>query len=392
MLRLTLYLAVLLALPAALLGLNWLFATRRTDLALLEAGPVRRLGRWYRALWLRTGAELGGWPHVVDRALGTHRAHLPASTWETVWTHDRCTLSRIEESPGGGPAVLLVHSLISKPWILDLTEQRSLARAVRDAGFDTYLLDWGDFTRADATNDLSHYANVLMQAEKQVLATNARSHVHLVGYCLGGTLCLARVAARRHDDIASLSLVATPWDFDVPSTMHTVLSHPLLKPVFFLDGSSGVPGSLVRESFHILRPQALRTVGTLIARRRDASFRQSYDPLARWIWEHRRLPGALLFDLVRLFRTNDLLEGRMEIAGDIARLSDVRAPVSLFIAERDHIVPSGSAHAAAVDELEVEVHAIPSGHVSMICGSAAREVMWPRLIASIRTAEERVRA
>ena len=299
-------------------------------------------------------------------------------------------LSRIEGSPRGGPAVLLVHSLISKPWILDLTEERSLARALRAAGFDTYLLDWGDFTRADATNDLSHYANVLMQAEKQVLATSGRSRVHLVGYCLGGTLCFARAAARRHDDVASLSLVATPWDFDVPSTMHTVLSHPLLKPVFFLDGSSGVPGALARESFHILRPQALRTVGALIARRRDADFRRSYDALARWIWEHRRLPGALFFDLVRLFRTNDLLEGRMEIGGDVARASDVSVPVSVFIAERDHIVPSGSAHAVAVDGLEAEMNTVPSGHVSMICGSAAREVMWPRLIASIRAAEERL--
>lgn len=347
--------------------------------------------RWYRALWLRAGAAAAGWPHIVDRVLGTKRARVPASHWEPVWQHDGSTLSRIEDSPSGGPAVLLVHSLISKPWILDLTEERSLARALRDAGLDVYLLDWGDFSHADAPNDLSHYANVLMQAEKQVLDSSGWSRVHLVGYCLGGTLCLARAAARRHDHVASLSLIATPWDFEVPSALHTILSHPLLKPVFFLDGSSGVPGPVVREGFHVLRPQALRTVGALLARRRDPAFRQSYDALARWIWEHRRLPGALFFDLVRLFRTNDLMEGRIEVAGELARTSDVRVPVSIFVAERDHIVPSGSAHAVATMEgLRVQVHAIPSGHVAMICGSAARDVMWPQLIDSINNAEAKI--
>jgi polyhydroxyalkanoate synthase len=390
MIRLGIYLALALAIPSLLLGLVWVIAPRRTDRSFVSAGAVRRGLRWYRSLWPRTGAAIAGWPHLIDRALGTPRAPLPATPWDVVWEDGKVRLYRIEGSPDGGIPLLVVHSLISQPWILDLTEERSLLRALRDAGFDTYLLDWGNFDVTEANNDLSHYANVLMRAEDQVLAKTGSKHIHLAGYCLGGTLCLARAAARRHDHIASIALIATPWDFAVPSPLHTVMSHPLLKPVTLLDGSSGVPGSVVREGFHLLRPQALRSVMGFVNQRKDPAFRRSYDALARWVWEHRRLPGALFFDLVDLFRNNALFEGRLEIAGELARLSDVRAPVGVFVAERDHIVPSGSSHAlTSAEGLEVDMFTIPSGHVSMICGSAARDVMWPRLIEWIAKHDER---
>ncbi|HWC13669.1 MAG TPA: alpha/beta fold hydrolase [Actinomycetota bacterium] len=370
----------------ALLGLWWVFATRKTDRSLIEAGPVRRLLRWYRALWLRGAAQIAAWPHLIELAFGAHRDAMRPTGADPVWQQDKIRVTRVEGSRDG-PVVLVVHSFVSKPWILDLLPDRSFVGALAAAGFDTYLLDWGDFDRTDATRDLSYYASVLMRAEAAVLQHASAERLSLVGYCLGATLCLARLGARNHDHVDSAALVAVPGDFGVPSGIEQLMSHHMLKPAFLLDAASCVPAALVRESFHILRPQALRTVLAFVARRKDREFRRSYSALSRWIWEHRPLPGALFFDLVDLFRTNALLEGRLEVAGEIVRLSDIDTRVGVFVADRDHIVPSGSSHSlASVAGMNAEVFNFASGHVSMVSGGTAQKDMWPRLHGWIRSA------
>src|SRR5687767_12991173 len=100
---------------ATLIGVSWLLASRKTDRSLLRVGPITRGLRWYRSLWLRAATNIAGWPHLVDRSLGTHRASVMASPSDVVWKDGKATLTRLRTGPKGGPAVLVVHSLISKP-------------------------------------------------------------------------------------------------------------------------------------------------------------------------------------------------------------------------------------------------------------------------------------
>lgn len=304
---------------------------------------------------------------------------------EVVWTSNKTALYRLSGPNATGVPVLVVHSLVSQPWILDLMPERSFLAALGQEGFDVFLLDWGNPDRSDAQNDLSHYANLLMDAEKKVIELTGKEKLHLVGYCLGATLCLARLGARTHPLVASAALIAAPGDFGVPSGLQKLLSHRMLKPAYFLDASACVPSALVRESFHVLRPQALRTVRALMANRKDETYRRAYGALSRWVWQHRNLPGALFFDLVDLFRSNSLVEGHLEVAGEIARLQDIDVPLGVFVADRDHIVPSGSSHALrTVPGLEVDVFNYASGHVSMVCGRKARGGMWADLARWLR--------
>ena len=62
------------AIVAALIFLEWLFVTRRTDDELLTVGRLVRKWRFYRWFWFRIGLAIFGWPHVFDAALGTRRA------------------------------------------------------------------------------------------------------------------------------------------------------------------------------------------------------------------------------------------------------------------------------------------------------------------------------
>ena len=46
--------------------------------------------------------------------------------------------------------LLLVYSLINRPYIFDLAKGRSLIEFLCDQGFDVYLLDWSDPTSESA--------------------------------------------------------------------------------------------------------------------------------------------------------------------------------------------------------------------------------------------------
>ena len=341
--------------------------------------------RSFRWFWFRIGLALFSWPHVFDVAMGTGKAPVAGAANDVVWRKGTATLHRYG-SGGQGEAVLVVHSLVSKPWILDLAPGRSLLEFLANEGFDVYLLDWGDPGEADAKRGLSACTDLLMDAEKEVLQHSGRPRLHLVGYCLGGLLCLLRTGARTHAHISSIAALATPIDFDIRVGLQPLIWNRFFKPAYFLDATGCVPAPALRESFHILRPQALRTAVGAWRRRKDPEFRRVYDPLARWVWEHRALSGQALFDLVDLFRTNGLLKGEVVASGEIARLEDVRAPVLTMIAKRDHIVPSGSSRALEqIEGLRLRVAMIDSGHVSMISGSAGRETTWPTLAEWIRS-------
>lgn len=361
-----------------LLLLNWLLATSATDRRLLDPPFLVRVWRSYRSGWFRVGLNLFGWPHLVNAAIGTRRASVGTTPNELVWEKGTATLRRYGRATNGAEAVLVVHSLVSQPWILDLAPGRSFIEFLVDEGFDVFLLDWGDPEGDVATRSLSTCVDILTQAEEEVLTRTRSGRLHLVGYCLGGLLCLLRAGALPHANVASLVVLATPVDFGIKVALQPLISHRLFKPVYFLDQAGSISAEAMRESFHILRPQALRTVAAGWKRRNDEGFRRVYDPLSRWVWEHRALAGGIYFDLVDLFRTNALLEGDLVVSGDIVRLQDVRVPILSLIAERDHIVPSASSRAlSGLDELDVTEVVVTSGHVSMISGSTAMSTTWP---------------
>ncbi|MEX2555843.1 MAG: hypothetical protein WEB06_09435 [Actinomycetota bacterium] len=367
-----LWVAIALALIFA-----WSSVSSGTGHALLKAGPVRRLGRRYRDLWLRGLLWGASWPHLIDRLQRVHRAPVEQTPFDMVWQDGSATLRRLRGARKR-PAVLLVHALVSRPWILDLAPGHSLVGALAGAGFDVFVLDWGDAGRADSRRDLAACVATLLQTEERVLAEAGTPAVHLAGYCSGATLCLIRLGGWPHDRIASFAAIAAPVDLAVPGGMRTMMTHKLLKPVLLIDADGCVSAAAIRESFHALRPQVFRSVTRAVRRRRDPEYRRIYDPLSRWAYEQRRIPGALFFDTVELYRTNALYEGRMSVEGRAIDLSSVRTPILVALAIRDHIVPGASSQALG-SVLEVETLACPSGHVSMLSGEGGREVLWPGL-------------
>ena len=79
-----------------------------------------------------------------------------ATPSEVVYEEDRLQLLRYV---GDGPPkyktpLVFVFALVNRPYILDILPNKSVVRHFVDAGFDTYLVDWGVATHADRHHSL----------------------------------------------------------------------------------------------------------------------------------------------------------------------------------------------------------------------------------------------
>ena len=355
---------------------------RSTDRSLLRPWPLRRLLRWYRARWLRVLLWFPSWPHALNRLLPRPPRQTMATPARELWRSGRATITRVERLPdryAGREPVLLVHSLVTKPWILDLLPGRSLVGGLRDAGLDVLVLDWGDpERRAAGRAGWDAAAATLAAAIDAVAAFSPTRRVHVIGYCMGATLALAHVAERRHRQVASLTLIAPPVDTAVPGGMGDVLRSPTLMPVLGLDGSTRMPPWVLREAFHALRRKTLKSAVGRLRRWHDRDFQQVAGALDRWAWRQRPLSGALSFDLVDYYRANPFVSGRTD-------LRRVRLPVLVAVTDRDHIVPIASSLALTrLLPAPPEVVRCPAGHVSMLMGAESRTTLLPRLTAFLR--------
>src|ERR1700729_2321316 len=73
----------------------------------------------------------------------SNQAHAATSPHDTVWSHGRSQLWHYRsDQVRVSPPLLIVFSLFSKSYILDLAPGNSFVEQLLAAGFDVYLLDW----------------------------------------------------------------------------------------------------------------------------------------------------------------------------------------------------------------------------------------------------------
>jgi len=190
--------------------------------------------------------------------------------------------------------VLAVPSLINRAHILDLTEDRSLLRALAAAGTRPLLVDWGapgDLERGFSLTD--YIAGRLEQALDRVLA-EVGGPVVLLGYCMGGLLTVA-LALRRWRDLSGLVCLATPWDFHAERPSQAKLlgaSLGLIEPLLRNMGElpvDAIHGALCRPRPAAGGPQVrrLRRARSGLAARPAVRRRRGLAERRRALWRHR---------------------------------------------------------------------------------------------------------
>ena len=91
---------------------------------------------------------------------GSSRPRTGLTPKDIVWSQDRAVMWRYRsESVSQAPPLLIVYSLVSKSYILDLVPGNSFVEHLRDDGFDVFMIDWGIPTERDSRNGLEDYAS-----------------------------------------------------------------------------------------------------------------------------------------------------------------------------------------------------------------------------------------
>jgi len=189
-----------------------------------------------------------GWPLVA------------ATPADVMWQEGNARLLRYRRTtPGARTPLLLVCSLINRPYVLDLLAERSVVGKLLERGHDVWLLDWGTPTAADATRSLADYALEQLPRAAAVVTERAGSdRLHLLGYCMGGTLSLMAIAADRVP-AASLVAMATPVAMHDEGLLSLWCRAPGFEPAELAKAYGNVPPHVLQPAFKMLDPVSLAT-------------------------------------------------------------------------------------------------------------------------------------
>lgn len=311
-------------------------------------------------------------PDLARRALAGVRAYSAAARPIPTELETRRIGPMLAHCAGErGPPVLLVPSLINPGWVLDLDDQRSLLRWLAAQGFRAMLLDWESPTAA--TRELS----LAGQIEHRLALTIAEvgEPVHLVGYCLGGLMALG-ATHMLPADVRSLSLLATPWDFNgYASDARDRIGGLWLQHHTAMEALGLLPMEVLQSAFWSIEPQ--RTVAKFAALADLPPEHPQLTAFARLEdWANGGAPiglasGRDLFEA--LIRDNRTGQGEWRVGGVPVRPEALSVPARQWTARNDRIAPAESA-CTAIDRFDAA-----AGHVGMIVGSAAQTQCWQPL-------------
>lgn len=279
--------------------------------------------------------------------------------------------------------VCIVYALVNRPYVLDIQPDRSVVGQLLDAGFEVYLVDWGEPSTLDTSLGLADYVcRYLDNCVEAIREQAGVDEVHLLGYCMGGTLALMYTSCFQQR-VRSLSLMATPVVFDgTGGVLERWASW--YDPVTAAETYGNVPAELLAAGFVLMEPVE-NLVGKyvrLFENADDEDYVELFARMERWTWDGVDVAGRVFAEFVDdVYRNDRLVDGDISLCGEQVDPATVDVPLLQIVGQHDHIVPPESSRAlndivASEDERLVE---FPAGHVGISVGSRAHEELWPEV-------------
>jgi polyhydroxyalkanoate synthase subunit PhaC len=305
-------------------------------------------------------------------AAGTSRPKVGQTLKDVVWSHHKAQLWHYRnDAVRHAPPVVIVHSLVSRSYVLDLYPGNSAIAFLIGSGLDVYLLDWGVADAAEADNTLATYARGYIPEALEALGRD----VTLLGYCFGGVLSLLACAWAPDLPVRNLALMATPVDFTGMEAITALVRAGRLEPDELIDETGNVPPEAVENAFRLLKPTAeYSQYANLWQHLWNDEYMEGYQAMGQWTRDHVPFPGAAFRETVeRLVRANGLMDG------SLADLSRITVPVLNVLAERDHIVPRAAAEPVVrlIGSADAHELRLAAGHVGLVAGRSAAKVTLP---------------
>lgn len=280
--------------------------------------------------------------------------------------------------------ILLVMSLVSRPYILDLTKGQSFVEFLLQQGYDVYLIDWGVPRAEHATLRLEDYVlDFLPTCVRMVTEDSEEPDVSMIGYCMGGQLAAMYTALHPDGPVKNLVCFTTPINAE-GMPLYRTWTDPAHFDLDRLIATLGnIPPELIEVSFDMLRPfQKTASRLKLLDNVQDEAFVKAHFRFERWAADQIPFAGETARQFITGFlRENKLVRNAFELAGQRVDFGQIRVPFLHVTAEHDHIVPAAASRdlitiVGSTDKTEI---VLKGGHVSLVAGANAMYRLWPQL-------------
>ncbi|MFH2005399.1 MAG: alpha/beta fold hydrolase [bacterium] len=267
----------------------------------------------------------------------------------------------------------LFYSWINAYWILDLTPETSMLKALHDAGLDVYVTDWQrPETQESYLLDFAAYMRECHCAADAVRAHSGEQVLCIGGYCIGGVLSDILVAQDPERCAAVVNLTAGLDTFageDGAGAFGAFTSFEIADLLGYATKQGGMlPQKEFAEFFDNVKPK--NAVNGFMARYVYGAAAPD-DPVSYWNRRSARpvYPVHIEF-LKRIYNDNELAEGTMVLDGEPVDLKRITQPIQVILGEYDHIVPLPvglrTCHLVGTAAAEQEVVLVKGGHVRAI--------------------------
>jgi len=288
--------------------------------------------------------ENGGMPSMVDSRPFTPGDTVAATEGSVVFRNE--VLELIQYTPTTAKVyqrpILVVPPQINKYYILDLAPGRSLFEHLVGAGHQTFAISWRNPDADQRDWNLDTYCAAIIEGIDAALEITGAKDLNMLGVCAGGitqAALLGHFAAAGDKRVRSASFLVTIIDWDVPSTMGTMISRPVTEAAKRRSQQQGVlKGEDLNKIFAWLRPNDLvwnYVVNNYLMGRNPPAF----DVLA-WNGDSTNLPAALHADFMDIANSNAMTvpDGLIVLDTPID-LGAIDIPSFVVGAVTDHITP-----------------------------------------------------
>lgn len=329
---------------------------------------------------------------VADMLLGIQRYQafdrdIEKPATEIVWTCGQVRLLRLsglgraaadQVNNAGGKVLLLVPSMVNRSGVFNLCNEASMMRYFVQEGLSVYLLDWGESAKDDGQRDLAAVLDERYLPVLRYIAEAEGRAVHVLGYCMGGTLSVA-AACLADGAMASCTFLAAPWDFDFPSGQ-------LQKRIQFWAPSAlqGVRGQgylskdWMQTVFATLDPLHTRDKFARFVHMAEKGAEENiFVAVEDWLNDGVDLPAALARECIEdWFLYNKTGKGEWKIGAEMIVPEHIDIPCLVVASRADRLVDYESSMALYNGLRDVRLCEPDCGHIGMIAGRNAIAKVW----------------
>jgi polyhydroxyalkanoate synthase subunit PhaC len=242
--------------------------------------------------------------------------------------------------------LLIVPPWINKFYVLDLTPEKSFIKWCVDQGITVFCVSWVNPDAHLAQKSFEQYGREgILPALDAIKQATGDDEVNAVGYCVGGTLLaavLAAMAAWGDQRIKSATFFAAQVDFTYAGDLKVFVDEEQVKMVEARMAERGyLEGKSMVTVFNLLRSNDLiwpYIINNYVKGKAPFPF-----DLLFWNSDATRLPAANhSFYLRNCYLDNKLSKGEMKFGDTPIDLHAIKIPVYNLATREDHIAPAKS--------------------------------------------------